>query len=329
MEKFDLENFPTSKSALKMLGYVSDGFYDKSYVGKWLYQVMGIEYDAALQIVEDLPYQLFPETATWGLPYHEIKWGLPVMEHIPYEERRRQIYLKRDYRSPMIPYRMERYLEDATGFEVHIADVNDSGKYGYISTHPNVFKAYFLGEGTLDAKKVFKILDNLKQSHTMYEVNERIEIISDNQQLEQILLRRIMVKMSIPFWYEYIFDGSWLLDGSIILNNRPRYELGLYVQTKFMIFCQEDIACTGIRFLNYSIVENDASHSREKFKIFVCEHNDLVLSYRQRQVIANEEALKNMTIITKSENPWFFDGNQLLDGTKKLNSIYYKEEEDP
>ena len=53
MEKFDLENFPTSESAKKMLSYVSDGFYDESYVGKWLFQVMGAEYDKALEIVED------------------------------------------------------------------------------------------------------------------------------------------------------------------------------------------------------------------------------------------------------------------------------------
>ena len=40
-EKFDLEAFPTSESAVRMLSYVSQGFYDNSYVGKWLYQVMG------------------------------------------------------------------------------------------------------------------------------------------------------------------------------------------------------------------------------------------------------------------------------------------------
>ena len=108
MEKFDLENFPTSESAKKMLSYVSDGFYDESYVGKWLFQVMGAEYDKALEIVEDLPAQFFPETATWGLMYHEIKWGLPVRLNLSYAERRRLIYLKRDYRAPMTPYRMER-----------------------------------------------------------------------------------------------------------------------------------------------------------------------------------------------------------------------------
>ena len=47
-EKFDLEAFPTSESAVRMLSYVSQGFYDSSYVGKWLYQVMGMEYDLSL-----------------------------------------------------------------------------------------------------------------------------------------------------------------------------------------------------------------------------------------------------------------------------------------
>lgn len=146
MEKFDLENFPTSESAKKMLSYVSDGFYDESYVGKWIFQVMGIEYDKALEKAMELPDQFFPETATWGLMYHEIKWGLPIRMNLSYEERRRLIYQKRDCRAPMTPYRMEKYLEVMTGFEVHIADMSDLGKYGFNPAHPNVFKAYFLGK---------------------------------------------------------------------------------------------------------------------------------------------------------------------------------------
>ena len=80
MGSIDLENFPTSSSALRMLDDVSTGFYENSYVGKWLFQVMGLEYDDAFQLVEDLPKQFFPETATWGLKYHEMKWQLPVRE---------------------------------------------------------------------------------------------------------------------------------------------------------------------------------------------------------------------------------------------------------
>ena len=52
MERFDLENFPISESAKNMIASVSDGFYDNSYVGKWLYEVMGQEYDTAREIAE-------------------------------------------------------------------------------------------------------------------------------------------------------------------------------------------------------------------------------------------------------------------------------------
>ena len=124
MEKFDLEKFPTSESAQRMLSYVSDGFYDTSYIGKWLFQVMGTEYDEARRVIEELPKQLFPETATWGLMYHEIKWGLPVRENLSDEERRRLIYEKRDYKAPMTPYRMEQYLANVTGFDVHVTDIH-------------------------------------------------------------------------------------------------------------------------------------------------------------------------------------------------------------
>lgn len=168
MGKFDLENFPTSNSAKKMLSYVSDGFYDESYVGKWLFQVMGIEYDKALEIVEDLPAQFFPETATWGLMYHEIKWGLPIRENLSYEERRKLIYKKRDYRAPMTPYRMEQYLKDVIGLEVHIEDIHDFGKYGIKPEHPNFFGVYFTGITNPDIKSTISILNKIKQSHTVY-----------------------------------------------------------------------------------------------------------------------------------------------------------------
>lgn len=112
-----------------MLSYVTPGFYDNSYVGKWLYQVMGLEYDDARKLAEELQYQMFPETATWGLMYHEIKWGLPVRPNLSYEERRQLIYQKRDYKAPMTPYRMETYLKNATGFDVFVADCHDSGIY--------------------------------------------------------------------------------------------------------------------------------------------------------------------------------------------------------
>lgn len=239
-KKFDLEHFPTSESAKRQLSYVSDSFYDESYVGKWLFQVMGIEYDKAREILEDLPNQFIPETATWGLRYHEEKWGLPVRENLSYEERRRLIYQKRDYRAPMTPYRMEQYLSDATGFKVFIADINDPGEYGWIAPHPNVFKAFFQGEGTLDSKKAHEMLNKLKQSHTTYTVNDRSEFEIDNRDLEEFDLKRIIFQIGFSFWDEKIFDGTWMFDGSVILNGNRRYGLRLGFKYRMGAFNTEE-----------------------------------------------------------------------------------------
>ncbi len=169
MGRIDLENFPTSSSALRMLDDVSTGFYENSYVGKWLYQVMGLEYDDAFQLAEELPVQFFPETATWGLKYHEMKWQLPIRENLGYEERRRLIYRKRDYRAPMTPYRMETIVRNVTGLDVYIADCHDPGKFGFSPEHPNIFRVDIEGGATLDVLiKALKLLNEIKQSHTIY-----------------------------------------------------------------------------------------------------------------------------------------------------------------
>ena len=279
MEKLDLQYFPVSVSAKKMLGYVSDGFYDDSYVGKWLFEIMGREYDMALEAVEELPAQFFPETATWGLMYHEVKWGLPVRMHLPDEERRKLIYQKRDFRSPMTPYRMERYLQDATGFEVHVADANDIGKYGYVPPHPNVFKVYFVGKETLDSKLIHKLLNKLKQSHTTYTVNDRVELEINNRDLEQIVFWNVEFKMVAMFWYDryiyneawlfdgtwkpdgtWLFDGAWLFDGTweldgtwkfdstIAINIKRRYGLVLGLKHNMRIYVRENVKLVSLKF---------------------------------------------------------------------------------
>lgn len=214
MKKQDLENFPTSESARRMLGYVSDGFYEKSYVGKWLYQVMGLEYDAALAAVVDLPAQFFPETATWGLLYHEIKWGLPVREDLSYEERRKWIYQKRDLRAPMSPYQIEKYLADATDWRVFVADCNDPGEYGGVFSHPNIFKVTFMGEGSLEAEKVRKLLNRMKQSHTTYAISDRMISVLPVNVKQQIAAFRFVTGFYPLFNLPYLkLNNRWKLDG--------------------------------------------------------------------------------------------------------------------
>ncbi|MEH2941937.1 putative phage tail protein [Lachnospiraceae bacterium KK002] len=208
VKKTDMADFPDSESAKRQLSYVTEGFYDNSYVGKWLFQVMGLEYDDARRILEELPRQFFPETATWGLMYHEMKWGLPVRENLPYEERRKLIFRKRDFKAPMTPRRMETYFTNLLDFQVRVSDIHDAGKYGFVPEHPNIFRADFTGDGTLDAKAVKSVLDSLKQSHTVYIINDRVIIEVDNREPEKYSLSGMKVTVACSFWKKDTVDGS-------------------------------------------------------------------------------------------------------------------------
>lgn len=176
-KKIDLENFPTSESARRMLASVTHGFYDKSYVGKWLYQVMGLEFDEAEKLIaEELPLQFFPETATWGLMYHEIKWGLPVRDYLSYEERRKLIYEKRDQREPMTPYKMESLVKNSTGFDIKIGDIHDVIP-GYSVDHSNKFVALISCNKSTNISPVVGLLNRIKQSHTTFECVRVIDVL--------------------------------------------------------------------------------------------------------------------------------------------------------
>lgn len=291
-KKIDLENFPTSQSAQNMLATVTPGFYDQSYVGKWLYQVMGLEFDEAERLIaEELPLQFFPETATWGLMYHELKWGLPVRDYLSYDERRKLIYEKRDQRAPMTPYRIETMLANVTGFWANIADIHDGGKYGYKVSHPNTFIAVFVGDGSLNTKAVKRLLDSAKQSHTTYTIIDRMDTVLDCTTLEQMLLRNINIKAAVPFWRAALLDGSGYLDGSMLLDSMREYDLILglmYRQGEF--YTPQSIDLSRMRiWLQYGVTEQYTG-----------------LKSRQEMAVYFWLALR-------------LDGSVLLDGSETLN----------
>ena len=63
-KNFDLEKFPENRVSQRMISRVSP-IYERSYVAKWLYEVMGQEVDDAEIRFSELREQANPETATW------------------------------------------------------------------------------------------------------------------------------------------------------------------------------------------------------------------------------------------------------------------------
>ena len=133
-----LTELPSTETGQRMLKSISP-VYDKSYVMKWLMEVMGLEMEAALSYFEELRLQAFPETATWGLKYWEMKYHLEMEpEGKTLDERRKLIFAKRWRFAPMNPARMEQYIENITGVpanvtehpELYTFDISFVGIYG-------------------------------------------------------------------------------------------------------------------------------------------------------------------------------------------------------
>ncbi len=168
----DLERFPTSETAQQMLEYVTKGWYDRAYVAKWLYQVMGLTMDQVKTVYDELPNQFFVGTATWGLGYHEQKYGLPIRTELSYEERRKLIYQRERSRMPITPFNLEYMIRRQLGYEAVVSDIHDTGALeGETLVHPNQFLVAILEKDKnteIHYDAIESLVDKVKQSHTTY-----------------------------------------------------------------------------------------------------------------------------------------------------------------
>ncbi len=171
----DLENFPTSGSAKRMMKTVSP-IYDKAYVAKWIFQVMGAEVDETWQFYNELRLQAFPETATWGISYWEQRYHIAPDESLTTEERRQRVIVKRGKRAPMNAARLEQFTKDITGRSANVTEQN--GEYTFtISILP--------GDSTVDYQALIDLVKSVKPSHlafkVIFEVGLSLVIRTDNE----------------------------------------------------------------------------------------------------------------------------------------------------
>lgn len=124
IDNIDLEHFPTNEVAQRLLTYVTRGWYDKSYVGKWIYEVIGLELDTAIKRIEELQSQAFPETAAWGIYFHELMYGIPIDRSKDIDERRKEAINRRDRtaRSSVTPGRLESLIQTIFGLSADVSE---------------------------------------------------------------------------------------------------------------------------------------------------------------------------------------------------------------
>lgn len=201
-----LEEFPANEKAQKMIGYLTPGWYQNSYFGKWLFQVMGIEMGEAEKYIQQLQEQAFPETATWGLPYHEQKYGI-VPQPQKEELRRAAIINFRNSKAPTNVARLELILEGITGIPIRITE--------NISAY--TFLVGFQEADFPNLEEARRKVAELKPSHLAVVWAFLIADIQNNNQVQG----RCRQRMKAGWWEGkgVELDGSYPLTGLVTLGS--------------------------------------------------------------------------------------------------------------
>jgi len=159
-KNFDIEHFPTTETAKRMISRVSP-IYDRSYVGKWLFEIMGFEMEEARILVKSLRDQCWLESCTWGMRYWEERYGIEVDETKDLEARRAAVIAKRGKKRPLSPAAFEEVLKTLTGRDVTI-DENE---------HPCSFTVQIEeGPSPVDYIAIIEKIDAMKPSHLSYSI---------------------------------------------------------------------------------------------------------------------------------------------------------------
>lgn len=247
--KTNLEKFPTSPAAIRMLDTVTKGWYDNSYVGKWIYQVMGSEIDEIQKIADGLKDQIFAETATWGIIYHEMKYGIPFDSAKELDERRRAVITKRDHanKMPWTPFFVKNMIWNAFSVNAELIDKDTP-----FTATLNVLIGE--NESTGDPRKILAYICKTKPSHIEIDIICTVETIV-LQKYEKIYLEQLFMqhnhtnaslfelkqvdfqaavdnKKTERFFgkvksYKFMnkWDGTYKFDGTIKFNSEVREEV--------------------------------------------------------------------------------------------------------
>lgn len=111
----------TSKKGQEMIKNISP-IYDKSKIEKAIYEAIGLEFDNADYLVEEILKQMFPQTATWGLVFWEQRLNISINSNEEIEKRRQKVITKMQTKWPLTPERMVNILKNYTNAEIEVIE---------------------------------------------------------------------------------------------------------------------------------------------------------------------------------------------------------------
>lgn len=157
----------TSERAQKIIDYVSP-IYGNSYVGLWLYQIIGAALDEVYNLAVDLRHETTPSTTERLIDYWEDSLGIPRNYSLTLEQRRARLIAWRD-RGPCNPHRLAAAVSAAlNGVEVDIQE--------------NIAKNTFLVNVravVYDWTPIYETVDRKKPAHLIYVIRVAIQVVAE------------------------------------------------------------------------------------------------------------------------------------------------------
>lgn len=230
-----LEQFPENPTAKKLMSSITGNrFYENSYIGKWLFQVMGLEWEDAEQRLKELEAQVFYHSADWGLAYHEQKYGLPSRGTL--KERKQRIRKKIMQTLPFNPALLCKNLSALSGLAPEEILISEN-------TAPYTFTIEFCENDTSGdgAKAAREYTMRVKPSHLHLEAFRKYR----GAAWQEIGVLPMLTARS-SFYPRYnlellVLDGSWDLEGDYFLNgykigrNIEFYPVKLWLKSSFCV----------------------------------------------------------------------------------------------
>ena len=151
----------TSETARKMETYVSP-IYASSYVGLWMLEVIGREYESLWELIGTFPQQLSPVTATWAIELWEQRYGLVPAPSATLQQRREALIMKRTIPGAFNPHALRLGIVNITG---QVPDVREN-------IGPFTFGVYLdISDGVTEAtvRRIREFIERRKPAHMSYE----------------------------------------------------------------------------------------------------------------------------------------------------------------
>ena len=163
-ENTDLERqiikSPEAKAFLRM---VTKGFYSQSYIGLWIYEVIGREWDEMRAWSEGLKDEINPQTCTWSIAIWEWVYGFEPDDSLSLEYRRQRLLSQTNTIRPINPEAIRRAVAALIGAGPEAVEVNDLvGPYRFeVVLHPQ--------ETPFPYTRVERLIWDIKPSHLAFE----------------------------------------------------------------------------------------------------------------------------------------------------------------